>query len=82
MALAAGYADHFVSRWLLRKAPRIPLDGVRMSKYKMFVDCSKAMRELGYAPRPVEEALSQAVEWFREAGYVRSGSGRELRRAA
>ncbi len=82
VAMAAGYADHFLSRWLLRKAPRIPLDGVRMSKYKMFVDCSKARRELGYAPKPVEEALSRAVAWFRDAGYVKGRSGRELRRAA
>ncbi len=82
VAMAAGYADNFFSRWLLRRAPRIPLDGVRMSKYKMYVDCSKAMRELGHAPKPVEEALARAVAWFRAAGYVRSGSTLELRRAA
>ncbi len=82
VAMAAAYADNFLSGWLLRRAPRIPLDGVRMSKYKMFVDCSKAMTELGYAPRPVEDALSRAVAWFRDAGYARGSSSRELGRAA
>ena len=82
VAMAAGYADNFLSCWLLRRPPRIPLDGVRMSKYKMFVDCSKAMRELGYAPTPVEDALARAVAWFCDAGYVRGSSSRQWRRAA
>jgi dihydroflavonol-4-reductase len=82
VAMAAGYAENFLSCWLLRRPPRIPLDGVRMSKYKMFVDCSKAMRELGYAPTPVEDALARAVAWFCDAGYVRGSSSPQWRRAA
>ncbi len=82
VAMAAGYAENFLSCWLLRRPPRIPLDGVRMSKYKMFVDCSKAMRELGYAPTPVEDALARAVAWFCDAGYVRGSPSPQWRRAA
>ena len=32
----------------------------------------KARRELGYAPRPIEEGIAAALTWFREAGVVGS----------
>jgi dihydroflavonol-4-reductase len=35
----------------------------------MFFSIEKARRELGFNPRPVEEALKDAVEWFRANGY-------------
>ena len=49
--------------------PRATVDGVRLSKKYMFFSIEKARRELGYNPRPVEEALKDAVEWFRANGY-------------
>jgi dihydroflavonol-4-reductase len=42
-----------------------------MSRYRMFFDATKAVRELSLPQTPVEEALSRAVAWFREKGYVR-----------
>ena len=74
VALVAACADHLVSR-VLRREPRIPLDGVRMARHKMFVDGSKAERELGYAPGSVEAALERAVRWYEENGYVTRRSG-------
>jgi dihydroflavonol-4-reductase len=50
--------------------PLAPLDGVRMSKKKMWVSHEKAARELGYSPGPAEVALGRAVEWFQSNGYV------------
>lgn len=50
--------------------PKAPLDAVRMSKKKMWVTHEKAARELGFRPGPAEDALRQAVEWFRANGYV------------
>ncbi len=49
--------------------PRITVDGVRLSKKYMFFSAEKAKRELGLSPRPVEEALQEAISWFRENGY-------------
>jgi len=49
--------------------PRATVDGVKLSKKYMFFSIEKARRELGYNPRPVEEALKDAVEWFRANGY-------------
>jgi dihydroflavonol-4-reductase len=52
------------------RPPRIPLDGVRMSRRTMYVDAGKAVRELGLPQSGVEEALGRAVTWFRAQGYA------------
>ena len=46
------------------KPPRVPLNGVRMAKKKMWVTHAKAARDLGFNPGPAEQALARAVEWF------------------
>jgi dihydroflavonol-4-reductase len=50
--------------------PRAPLDAVKMSRKKMWVSHGKAARELGFQPGPADDALRQAVDWFRANGYV------------
>jgi dihydroflavonol-4-reductase len=47
--------------------PRIPMEGVRMAKKKMWVTHEKARRELGFTPGPARQALARAVEWFSAA---------------
>lgn len=47
--------------------PRVPLNGVRMARKKMWVTHEKARRELGWKPGPAETALARAVEWFQRA---------------
>ena len=49
------------------KPPRVPLDAVRMARKKMWVTHQKAARELGFAPRPADQALQCAAEWFQSA---------------
>lgn len=68
--LAAAAADTLAAR-LTGRPPRVPLEGVRMSRHRMFFDAGKAIRELGLPQTPVEEALARAVAYFRENGYVR-----------
>jgi dihydroflavonol-4-reductase len=68
--LAAAAVDTGASR-LMGREPRVPLEGVRMSRHRMFFDAGKAVAELGLPQTPVEEALARAVAWFRENGYVR-----------
>ena len=67
--LPLAYANQWIAN-LTGVPPRIPLEGVKMAKYKMHYDCSKAIRELGLPQTPVEVALEKAVRWFREHGYV------------
>jgi len=52
------------------KEPRVTLVGVRLAKKKMFFSAEKAKRVLGFQPRPIEEALGDAVNWFRQHGYL------------
>jgi dihydroflavonol-4-reductase len=74
VALAAGYADQCISR-LTGREPQIPVEGVRMSRHRMFVESDKAERELGYKPAPVEAAFERAVRWYADHGYGRGRSG-------
>ena len=74
VALAAGYADEFLSR-IAGREPQVPVEGVKMSRHRMFVASDKAQRELGYGFGPVEEALAAAVRWYEEHGYVPDRGG-------
>lgn len=70
VALGAAYANEAVSK-ITGKPPKAPLAGVRMAKYKMFFNPAKAIRELGLPQTPPRQALAEAVEWFKENGYVK-----------
>jgi dihydroflavonol-4-reductase len=50
--------------------PFATIDGVKMARKKMYFSHTKAARELGYAPRPARQALSDAVRWFKDHGYL------------
>jgi dihydroflavonol-4-reductase len=53
------------------KEPFLTADALRMSRYRMFFSSQKAVRELGYAPRPYKEGLADALTWFGENGYLK-----------
>lgn len=48
------------------KPPMITPDWVRKYQYHWAVDSSKAMRELGYKIRPLEDGVAQTIAWLRE----------------
>ena len=50
--------------------PRITRVGVRLAMKKMFFSTEKAGRVLGFRPRPIKEALRDAVDWYRQHGYL------------
>jgi dihydroflavonol-4-reductase len=52
------------------RQPFITLDGARMARKKMYFSSARAIRELGYAPRPAREAIADAVAWFEANGYL------------
>jgi dihydroflavonol-4-reductase len=63
----------YLNLWFANRTgrpPRIPLEGVKMAKYRMHYDCTKARRELGIPQTPPEVALEKAVRWFRDHGYA------------
>ena len=51
--------------------PFVTLDGIRMSRKKMYFTSEKASHELAYAPRPAREAIVDAVRWFEAHGYLK-----------
>jgi len=70
MAYAAGVVDTLVTGTIRKREPRVTLDSIRMGRKKMFVTSAKAQRELGWNPRPVDDALRRGVEWFQAHGYA------------
>ena len=52
------------------RSGRITLEGVRMSRKRMFFSSTKAVRELGYTFRPPVEAFKDAIRWYRENGLL------------
>jgi dihydroflavonol-4-reductase len=70
VAWLAAVADETKSRFTGRP-PKAPLAGVRMALHKMFFNPGKAIRELGLPQTPPQQALADAVEWFRQNGYVK-----------
>ncbi|MGP8121749.1 MAG: hopanoid-associated sugar epimerase [Xanthobacteraceae bacterium] len=55
---------------LTGRSGRVTLEGVRMSRKRMFFSSAKATRELGYHWRPPAAAFADAVGWFRDHGDI------------
>jgi len=81
LALGVAYASTVFSR-LLGREPGIPVEGVKIARHMMFVDCSRAQRELGFKAGPVAAALERAVRWYEANGYIAKSRARRMARAA
>jgi dihydroflavonol-4-reductase len=71
VCVAMAHLDGWVEGGILRREPRIPLEGARMARKKMYFSAARAVRELDLPQTPIEEALARAVAWYRERAYVR-----------
>jgi dihydroflavonol-4-reductase len=52
------------------RATRVTIESVRMAHKHMYFSSDKAARELGYSWRPPDDALADAIVWFREQGML------------
>ena len=50
--------------------PLVTREMLAMAKKRMYFSPAKAIAELGYAPRPARQAVSDAVAWFRSVGWL------------
>lgn len=50
--------------------PFVTVDGLNMSKKKMYFSSERAEKELGYRHRQGEKAIEDAITWFKENGYL------------
>ena len=80
LALGVAYVDTVFSR-LVGKEPQIPVEGVKIARHLMFVDCTRAPRELGFQAGPVAAALERAVRWYEANGYIAKGRAKRMARA-
>src|SRR5271165_4858312 len=81
LALGVAYMNTIFSR-LIGKEPQIPVEGVKIAQHMMFVDCTRAQRELGFKPGSVAAALERAVRWYEANGYVKPRRAKKMLRAA
>jgi dihydroflavonol-4-reductase len=65
LAIAAAAVDEAVEGRLLGREPLAPLDGALMARKRMWVDGSRAVRELGLPQSPVRDALADAIAYAR-----------------
>ncbi len=78
IAMGVAYVNTAFSR-LAGKEPGIPVEGVKIAQHKMFVDASRAQRELGFKPGPVGDALERAARWYVANGYVKAGRAKKMK---
>jgi dihydroflavonol-4-reductase len=68
----AAAASWFSLGWgaLSGKTPKFTPAAIRAIQSHRYISHEKAVRELGYQPRPFEETVRDTLEWFREAGLL------------
>jgi dihydroflavonol-4-reductase len=55
---------------LTGKEPMLTRDALKMARYKMFFASDRAKVELGYTHRPWQQAVGDALDWFRAQGMI------------
>ena len=67
LALASGHLCQWTSDYITHRMPTVTAEGVRLALRSAPIDNAKARRELGYAPRPVLDAITSAASWILSA---------------
>jgi dihydroflavonol-4-reductase len=68
--LPVAFVTEALARLWIRAEPLVTKDGVRMARKPMYYTSAKAERELGYRSRPAEDALRDALAWYRSHGHL------------
>ncbi len=64
IAQIAGSMGECIADYLTHQTPSATLEGVRIALWSKPVSIEKSRRELGYAPRPIRQALEEVVSWM------------------
>ncbi len=67
--LPIAYIAELIAKFT-QKEPFVTVDGVLMSKKKMFFSIEKAKNQLHYNARPAREAIKDSIDWFKQKGYI------------
>ncbi|WP_333909198.1 hopanoid-associated sugar epimerase [Bradyrhizobium sp. CCBAU 53415] len=63
------------SAYLTGREPLATWTGVQLARHRMYFNTRKAERELGYAARPYQLGVEDALRWFAENGFFVQRSG-------
>ncbi len=70
VVVGAGLVSEFAEGRLLRREPRVPLEGARMATTRMIFNDDRARAEIGHKSRPARLAIEDSARWFTDNGYV------------
>ncbi len=72
VALGAAYASEVLATYVTKRPPLLPIEGVNMILHGQALSTERMRGELGItAPRPLREAVADALAWFRAHEYVK-----------
>jgi dihydroflavonol-4-reductase len=78
LAWLTGVVSTAWADYVSHREPRVAIEAVKMSSRYMYFDSSKARRELGYAPGPLDAPVRDALRWFQSHGYFKSTRSSKL----
>ncbi len=64
------YANEAWCRLTGKTDPFLTVDSLKMAAHTMYYSSARAEAELGYHARPYQQALADAIDWFRAAGKI------------
>lgn len=70
LALAVACISEIVADVITGKEPQASITGVRLTQRTMHFDTRNSLEHLGIQPRPFEETLRDALEWWRKNGIL------------
>jgi dihydroflavonol-4-reductase len=70
VALLAAYVSEFVAGAVTGRMPAASITGVKLTRRRMHFDSARSLAALGVTPRPVRDSLREAVDWFRQVGWI------------
>jgi dihydroflavonol-4-reductase len=70
LALAAAYVSEFVADIATGQPPAATVTGVKLTRRTMHFDARESLAELRVRPRPINESLADAVQWYREQKWM------------
>jgi dihydroflavonol-4-reductase len=70
VALGIAGVSEWIADHVSRKPPKASLAGVQIAGAAVTFDSSKAVRELGFEPRPVRTALGAEIAWLYDQGFI------------
>ncbi len=70
LAYAAALFAELRARYLTHRPPDASLTGVRLARWPLALDNTKARTELGWEPSPLEQSLREAIAWLAGEGFL------------